>query len=346
MSPVSSSSSANMLSTTVSVAPLVLLSVVDHYERVMKTTATSTSGSTKRVLGVILGDNTQKDSLKVTNSFAIPFEEDEKNPDIWFLDHNFIENMLEMFKKINAKEKLIGWYHSGPKLKSSDLKINEIFKKFTPSPLLLIVDVNSTDKIDIPTDCYTSIEEIKEDGSSSEKTFIHLPSTILAEEAEEIGVEHLLRDIRDQACGNLSIRLTNNFKSLSSLKERLLTIVGYLSKIKTGDLPVNHVILGKLQDIFNLLPNISAFSADLLDQESGESENKHLTTAFNVKTNDELMILYVSSLVRSIIAFHDLIENKIQNKKSNEANLKDPSLSKANDSDYNAMEEVVETGRS
>ncbi len=150
----------------VSVAPLVLLSVVDHYERIIKSSSTSSSAnSKKRVVGVILGDDSSLDGLiKVTNSFAIPFEEDEKNPEIWFLDHNFIESMLDMFRKINAKEKLIGWYHSGPKLKSSDLKINEIFKRFTPSPLLLIVDVNSTDKIDIPTDCYRAIEEIKEDG--------------------------------------------------------------------------------------------------------------------------------------------------------------------------------------
>ncbi|KAH3661553.1 hypothetical protein OGAPHI_006401 [Ogataea philodendri] len=340
MSPVSSSGSTNLLSTNVSVAPLVLLSVVDHYERVMKSTSASSSQASKRVVGVILGDNTQKGSIKVTNSFAIPFEEDVNSPDIWFLDHNFIENMLDMFKKISAKEKLIGWYHSGPKLKSSDLKINEIFKKFTPSPLLLIVDVNSTDKIDIPTDSYVSIEEIKEDGSSSEKTFVHLPSTILAEEAEEIGVEHLLRDIRDQACGNLSVRLTNNFKSLISLKDRLSTIVNYLNRITTGELPVNHVILGKLQDIFNLLPNLGAFSADLVEGSSEESQNKRLSAAFNVKTNDELMILYVSSLVRSIIAFNDLIENKIQNKKSNESlkSITDEDIKEKKDDEMEGVE--------
>lgn len=90
----------------VSVAPLVLLSVVDHYNRIAKDTK-------KRVVGVILGDNST-DTIRISNSFAIPFEEDDKNPDVWFLDHNYIESMNEMFKKINAKERLIGWYHSGP----------------------------------------------------------------------------------------------------------------------------------------------------------------------------------------------------------------------------------------
>jgi 26S proteasome regulatory subunit N8 len=314
--------------TIVSIAPLVLLSVVDHYERVVKAADSSIISSNKRVVGVILGDNSDNNTIRVTNSFAIPYEEDDSNSNIWFLDHNYIDSMMEMFKKINAKEKLIGWYHSGPKLRQNDLKINEVFKKLTPNPLLLIVDVNSTDKIDIPTNCYLAIEEIKEDGSNNEKTFIHYPSIIEAEEAEEIGVEHLLRDIRDENRGNLTINLSNNFKSLKSLNEKLLNIVKYLSKLITGELPINSSILGKLQDVFNLLPNISQItdiqsSDDSIQSNQICSHERKLASSFNVKTNDQLMILYVSSLVRSIIAFHDLIDNKIENKKNSKSGEKE-----------------------
>jgi len=38
----------------------------------------------------------------------------------------------------------------------------------------------------------------------------------------------------------------------------------------------------------------------------------------SVKTNDQLMTIYLSSLIRAITAFHDLIENKIQNKQQAE----------------------------
>ena len=37
-----------------------------------------------------------------------------------------------------------------------------------------------------------------------------------------------------------------------------------------------------------------------------------------VKTNDQLMTIYLSSLVRAITAFHDLIDNKIQNRQQQE----------------------------
>lgn len=49
----------------VSIAPLVLLSCVDHYNR-----AASTSSKNKRVVGVLLGQNDGKSAVRVSNSFA------------------------------------------------------------------------------------------------------------------------------------------------------------------------------------------------------------------------------------------------------------------------------------
>lgn len=95
------------------------------------------------------------------NNEIVPFEEDEKDPSVWFLDHNYVESMNDMFKKVNAREKLIGWYHSGPKLRASDLEINELFKRYTPNPLLVIIDVQPKE-VGVPTDAYFAVEEIKD----------------------------------------------------------------------------------------------------------------------------------------------------------------------------------------
>merc|ERR1711915_791551 len=320
--PATTAETLSIVNRTVSVAPLVLLSAADHYGR-------SAKGTRKRVVGVLLGQN-EGSIVRVSNSFAVPFEEDDKDPSVWFLDHNYIEGMNDMFKKVNAKEKLIGWYHSGPKLRASDLEINDLFKRYTPNPLLVIVDVQPKD-VGVPTDAYFAVEEIKDDGTSTSKTFVHTPTTIEAEESEEIGVEHLLRDIRDVAAGTLSTRITSQLQSLQGLHLRLQDIGKYLQKVVDGDLPVNHTILGNLQDVFNLLPNLSAPKAVSKDLPSvngmvngsvgisgGLSENTELAKAMSVKTNDQLMSIYLSSLIRAITAFHDLIENKIQNKQQAE----------------------------
>ena len=50
---------------------------------------------------MLLGQDNGK-TINVANSFGIPFEEDEKDPKTWFLDHNYIEGMYEMFKKVNG----------------------------------------------------------------------------------------------------------------------------------------------------------------------------------------------------------------------------------------------------
>ncbi|KAF7942703.1 uncharacterized protein EAE97_006157 [Botrytis byssoidea] len=310
--PATTAETLSLVSRTVSVAPLVLLSAADHYGR-------SESKGTRRVVGVLLGQNEGK-NVRVSNSFAVPFEEDEKDPSVWFLDHNYVESMNDMFKKINAKEKLIGWYHSGPKLRASDLEVNELFKRYTPNPLLVIINCQPTDS-GVPTDAYFAVEEIKDDGTTTSKTFVHTPTIIEAEEAEEIGVEHLLRDIRDVAVGTLSTRITSQVQSLQGLHARLRDIGQYLQNVLDGTLPVNHAILGNLQDVFNLLPNLSTPKASSHIPNGADApveNNSELAHAMSIKTNDQLMAIYLSSLIRAITAFHDLIENKIQNRQQQE----------------------------
>ncbi|PYI04266.1 26S proteasome regulatory subunit rpn-8 [Aspergillus sclerotiicarbonarius CBS 121057] len=311
--PATTADTLSLVQRTVMVAPLVLLSVADHYGR-------SAKGTRKRVVGVLLGENSGQ-NVRVSNSFAVPFEEDEKDPSVWFLDHNFVESMRDMFKKINAREKLVGWYHSGPKLRASDLEINELFKRYTPNPLLVIVDVQPKE-VGVPTDAYFAVDEIKDDGTTTSKTFVHTPSIIEAEEAEEIGVEHLLRDIRDVAVGTLSTRITSQLQSLQGLHLRLRDIGQYLQKVLDHELPVNHAILGNLQDVFNLLPNLStpAVTPHISGASEQPTENSELARAMSIKTNDQLMAIYLSSLIRAITAFHDLIENKIQNRQQQEEN--------------------------
>lgn len=33
----------------------------------------------------------------------MPYEEDDRDSKIWFLDHSYLENMFAMFKKVNGE---------------------------------------------------------------------------------------------------------------------------------------------------------------------------------------------------------------------------------------------------
>ncbi|CAB3231313.1 unnamed protein product [Arctia plantaginis] len=288
--------SQEVLTTKVVVHPLVLLSVVDHFNRMGKI------GNQKRVVGVLLGCWRAKGVLDVSNSFAVPFDEDDKDKSVWFLDHDYLENMYGMFKKVNAREKVVGWYHTGPKLHQNDVSINELIRRYCPNSVLVIIDAKPKD-LGIPTEAYQAVEEVHDDGTPTSRTFEHVPSEIGAEEAEEVGVEHLLRDIKDTTVGSLSQRITNQLLGLKGLHSQLSEIRDYLIQVGQGSLPMNHQIIYQLQDIFNLLPDIA---------------NDSFIDNLYIKTNDQSLVVYLAALVRSIIALHNLINNKITNRDAEE----------------------------
>ena len=144
--------------------------------------------------------------------------------------------------------------------------------------------------------CWLNLALNAQDGTATQKTFMHVPSVIEAEEAEEIGVEHLLRDIKNLSTGTLSTRVTDRLTSLRGLATHLGEIRDYLASVVSGEMPVNHQIIYNLQDIFNLLPNLEGL----------EKSNADGKRPFTVTTNDELLVLYISSLIRAVIALHNL----------------------------------------
>ncbi|ONK76832.1 uncharacterized protein A4U43_C02F290 [Asparagus officinalis] len=281
------------------VHPLVLLSIVDNYNR---------GGPRHRKQAVIrrsLGSSFQGTvDVHQQPTQTLPFEEDEKVPSIWFLDHNYHESMFSMFKRINAKEHVVGWYSTGPKLRENDLDVHALFNDYVPNPVLVIIDVQPKE-LGIPTKAYYAVEEVKENATQkSQKVFVHVPSEIAAHEVEEIGVEHLLRDVKDTTISTLATEVTGKLAALKGLDARLREIRAYLSLVIEGKLPLNHEILYHLQDVFNLLPNLNV---------------TELIKAFSVKTNDMMLVIYLSSLIRSVIALHNLINNKMLNKEHEKA---------------------------
>lgn len=247
--------------------------------------------------------------------------------------------MFAMFKKVNARERVVGWYSTGPKIRSCDMQITELFRDYCPQPVLCIIDVNPLNTtVEIPTEAYASVDvepdaqlistsaaKLDKEGNNTEskmdidsntalstttaandiiqsirKQFIHLPSKIEALEAEEVGVEHLLRGIRDVSSSTLSDQIRSKLDSLIGLRKRLSVMIQYLQLVSTQKIPINHSIMYKIQDILNLLPDINV--------------NKSAIKSLCIDNNDNYMIMYVSALIRSITALHDLIHNKLLNR--------------------------------
>jgi len=76
---------------------------------------------------------------------------------------------------------------------------------------------------------------------------------------------------------------------------------------------VNHQIIYQLQDIFNLLPDVT---------------NPDFVKSLYIKTNDQMLVVYATALCRSIIALHNLINNKLANREAEKKELEKKSEKK------------------
>ena len=100
---------------------------------------------------------------------------------------------------------------------------------------------------------------------------------------------------------------------LRGLKSKLAEMQSYIDLVVEGKLPVNNEIMRNLQDIFNLLPNLNV---------------AELSRSFAVESNDMMMVVYLASLIRSVIALHNLMLNR-EERKQKEKEKEDKEKEKA-----------------
>jgi len=276
-----------------------------------------------------------------------PFEEDAKDASIFFLDHDYLETMLAMFRKVAARERVVGFYSTGPRIRPCDLAIDALMRKYCADPVFVVVDVRR-DVEGLPTQAYVSVDTVVE-GRETVRTFNHVPCEVGAFEAEEVGVEHMLRDINDPSVSALGADVRAKLGGLKGLMSRLGEISGYLAKVAAGQLPPNLEALYLVQQAsaprraaprLACLPRASlrarafcaylrhcppspcarfpslrppasapARAAQVLAKLPNLSAEPLRTSLFEV-VNDQHLNLYVASLVRAVTSLHDLVENK------------------------------------
>jgi 26S proteasome regulatory subunit N8 len=251
------------MGTSVIVHPLVLLSAVDHYKR----------KGTKRVAGILLG--TTDKEIHITESFAAIFEEDA---DGWFLDTSHIQNMFDLFYKVNRKLGVVGWYHTGPKMSEIDLEVTKSLVKFVEDPFMVIINVH-LDTSDLPVQTFRL----------EKNDFTHVNSSIEAEEAEEVGVEHLVRDIREEASGSISARIKEIKESMVIYEHVLDEIGAYLGDVLENKIALSHEIINLCQEIINSVPKLRQ------------------------SIDETLCECYSAELAKAVIALNDLRRNRIEN---------------------------------
>jgi len=139
---------------------------------------------------------------------------------------------------------MIGWYHTGPKLRASDQEINDLFKRFIAKPVMVIVDVQPN-TVGIPTDAYFAVEEIKDvspyhhsisgsfsdghqDGTETRKAFLRVPP--------------------EPKPKKLALRIYYGISKIPQRQHAGSPIPAEFVEVSTGTMPANHQIVYYLQE--------------------------------------------------------------------------------------------------
>jgi 26S proteasome regulatory subunit N8 len=145
-------------------------------------------------------------------------------------------------------------------------------------------------------------------GKENVRNFVHIACEVGAYEAEEVGVEHLLRDINDPSVSSTAADIRQKLVGLKGLAATLGEVSSYMESVLAGKLPPNKDILYHIQTLFATLPNVRTSA---------------LSSALFETSNDAHLVMYVSSLTRSVLALHDLVNNKIKYKDDEDSDKKD-----------------------
>jgi 26S proteasome regulatory subunit N8 len=134
----------------------------------------------------------------------------------------------------------------------------------------------------------------------------------------------LLRDINDPTVSTVANLVKAKLSGLSTLTEKLVEMKDYLTAVSEGKIKPNSEIIANMQAIVNLLPNLNV---------------EELVRSMLVKNNDMHMVIYLSALIRCVIALHDLVLNKIAYNNEVGDGLDEPKEKKASKDDGEKKEE-------
>ncbi|CAG0903419.1 unnamed protein product [Cyprideis torosa] len=215
---------ASQPSFAVQLHPLVIMNISDHWTRIK-----AQEGSSKQVLGVILGTQ-QGRNLEIENSFELATLEVE---DQLVLDLDYLNAKEVRYKQVFPDLDVLGWYTTGtyPEPSPVDLHVHKQVLARSENPLLLKLVPMSAQHSDLPVTMYESLIDLK--GSSSPRLlFLQTTYSIVTEEAERIGIDHVARMASTDAIGESSAAadpLLAQFGAIKMLHSRIKIILAFLA---------------------------------------------------------------------------------------------------------------------
>jgi hypothetical protein len=158
-------------------------------------------------------------------------------------------------KQVFADFDFLGWYTTGGRPNEHDITLHKQICKLNESPVLLKLDPFGK-HTDLPVSIYESVIDLV--GGDVTMLFIELEYTLITDEAERIGVDHIAKHSSSNAMVQSTVadHLNAQYSAISLLHNRIKVIYEYVKAVKENKCGVkkNNEILREIQSLCHRLP--------------------------------------------------------------------------------------------
>jgi len=258
--------------TTVTIHPVAIFSILDHYLR--------RSDSQDRVIGTLLG--TRHDTeVEVRSSFAVLHSETDEQVAV---DMDYHRTMYELHHKVNPKEVIVGWYSTGLNLNTYSALIQNFYSQETAPHQAIHVSVNTGVELGQEAGVKAFISSPVGVFPKPENcVFVPVPVELRFHHAERSGLDQLVNTAKSSSSTS-----AQPISDLELIERAILDVSEMLDRVLAY---VRDVVSGQKKGD----PAVGRYLMDTL----GASTEGLEKGGFNSSLQDTLMVSYLASLVRS-----------------------------------------------
>ncbi|CAF0783458.1 unnamed protein product [Didymodactylos carnosus] len=294
-------------SVTLSLHPLVIMNIAEHYTRVRvqnqsrpQGTPSLPTSSNIEVFGALLGKHKGR-HIELCDTFEFKIVVNKPITNGIIIDLDYLSKKLESIKLVQGDLDFSGWYAIDSEL-NVDLMCNlhQQLVQLNESPLLLRLDPFGVSN-ELPVHVYETIIDILPNSNSdgTKIDFIETTYTLVTEEAERIGIDHVARysvtDSSDTSVVTEQIHIQYN--AIRLLYQRMLLLLEYVKAIKNNTLPRNDDLLREIGSLCQRLPIIN----------TEDNNNPLFRDDFNIQQSDVALLALLACCTQEINTLNNYI---------------------------------------
>ncbi|GAW09153.1 Mov34-domain-containing protein [Lentinula edodes] len=271
--------------TSISIHPVALFSILDHYLR--------RKDDQDRVIGTLLGTRTET-HVEIRTSFAVLHSETSEQVAV---DMDYHRTMYELHRKVNSKEVIVGWYSTGSNLNTYSALIQNFYSQETAPHQAVHISLDTGVEPGQPAGVKGYISSPVGVFPKPENcVFVPIPVELKFRDSERSGVDLLTSTALSSLPSTSSSSLSSPTTSLETLSSSIENIISMIDRVLTY---VRAVLAGEAQGdaaIGRYLMDILGASTEG-DADVGGSAAE--MGGFNGRLQDTLMVSYLANLVRA-----------------------------------------------